>query len=352
MRAYAYRIIAAALLLLTAVSSVSAGGFTASIWSVAWSPDGKSLLYTVFKDGVYIANLDGETQRILDADSAEWTPQWSPDGKSIITTMTVDNQAGIFRVPLKDGEPKRLTEDVGWRPEYYAPNGMQPRYSPDGKFIAFLSLREGDENTSLYLMTADGNDEHPLSRALEVQDFVWSPDSQSIALLGSPDSDRGHTDLYSVSLDGKIQIQLTITQDVDDRYTPAWTPDGEHILFTASTADNKGRIEIVDAVGQNRKVFREHGSEPIFSPDGTYILFTSPAEHWFNLSIMSADSAESDVTTITLPGERAYYGAAWSPDNSQIAFVSFLFDAPKSESITLVNADGGDPRTLVSLPIS
>jgi Tol biopolymer transport system component len=354
MRAYVYRILAVSFMLALTVSSVQAGGFSADVGGLSWSPDSKSLLYSVYDDGLYIIapNGDGEPLRIADADIFDWSPQWSPDGKSIISTIEVDNQAGIFRTPIKGDESQRLTEDVGWRPGYYAPNGMQPRYSPDGKTIAFLSLREGDIDTSLYSMTADGDDEHILTDAGAVYEFAWSPDSQAIAFTATPEGEQSAADLFLIDAFGTKLRRLTTTADVDSYYQPAWTPDGKAILFTVVTDDNNGRIDIIDSDAQNRKVFREQASEPIYSPDRTHILFTSPAEHWFNLSIMNADSTESDDITISLPGERAYYSAAWSPDGSQIAFVSFLFDAPKSESITLVNADGTNPQTLLTFPIS
>src|SRR4249919_1699478 len=130
MRTYIFRLIAAALLLTVAVSSVNAGGFTATIWQLDWSPDGQSLLYSLYNKGVFIVNLDGESHQILDADSVDWFPDWSPDGKFLISTIEVDDQEGIFLTPLMGGESQRLTEDVGWRPNYYAPNGTLPRYSP------------------------------------------------------------------------------------------------------------------------------------------------------------------------------------------------------------------------------
>jgi Tol biopolymer transport system component len=356
MRAYISRMIAVSLLLILALSSgvnaVNAGGFNAGIGGLSWSPDGKSLLYTVFKDGVFVVTPGEDPRRITDTNVFDHEAQWSPDGQSIISTIEVDNQAGIFRTPIAGGEPQRLTEDVGWRPQYYAPNGTHPRLSPDGQSIAFLSLREGDHYTSLYSMSADGEDERALTNVGTVEDFVWSPDSQAIAFIATPDSYVGGSDLFLIDSHGTKLRRLTNTADVDGDYALTWTPDGRHIVFTTAPDDQTEQREIIDMDGQNRKKFGEQLPDSTYSPDGKYSLFKTPAEPWPKFSIQREDGTGSDVVTISLPGKRAYYAAAWSPDSSQIAFVSFLFDAPKSESIYLINADGTNPQTLVSYPIS
>ncbi|MBZ0290729.1 MAG: hypothetical protein K8I30_24095 [Anaerolineae bacterium] len=353
MRAYGYRMMAIVLLLtcVVAVSGVRAAGFSASVGGLAWSPDGQLLAYATRKGGVFVVPLGGEPRRLADPDVFDWSPGWSADGHYILSTISMNDQAGVFRTPVEGGEPEQLTEDVGWRPSFYAPNGMGARMSPDGKTIAFLSHREADTYTSLYSMTAAGDDEKPLTDVGTVYDFVWSPDGQAIAFVATPDDYSGPADLFLVDTFGTKLRRLTTTGDIDTRYRPAWMPDGEHLLFTAMTEDNKGRIDTIDRDGQKRKVFLEHGFEPLVSPDGERLVFSRWGEQWFDLWIISLSPlAESEAVQITLPGTRAYYSPAWSPDGGQIAFVSFLFDDPKGESIYRVGADGIDPQVWVESP--
>src|SRR5690348_9138280 len=103
MRSWLARIAGLVLLLALTLSQVQAGGFNAGIGGLNWSPDGKSLLYAVYSVGIFVAapNGDGESQRIAMVDRFDTTPQWSPEGKSMISTIEVDNQAGIFRTPIK-----------------------------------------------------------------------------------------------------------------------------------------------------------------------------------------------------------------------------------------------------------
>jgi Tol biopolymer transport system component len=340
------------LLIVLPVFSLQAAGFTAGIGPLAWSPDGESLLYAKRKQGVFIVSLDGsEPMHIADGDDFDLSPQWSPDGEYIISTMQPGTQAGIFRTPVTGGEPEPLTEDVGWRPNYYAPNGTQPVFSPDGEHIAFLSQRETDPYTALYVMTADGEDEHVLSALGTVKSITWSPDSRSIAFTITLGDYNGLTDLLIVDLaDYSLHI-LTHEQEVDDGYPASWSPDGTNLLFTVSN-EVKRHIERIDIDGENREVILEDAAQPIYSPDGKHILFSSYAANWASLAILSVDEPDAEPIAIQLPGERAYYNAAWSPDGTQIAFVSHLFDEPKSEDITIVNADGSDPQTVVSFPLS
>jgi hypothetical protein len=105
----------------------------------------------------------------------------------------------------------------------------QPRWSPDGSRIAFLSLRDG--NSEIYLMNADGSDPVNLTNSPANEDNpAWSPDG---ALLGF-DSDRdGHWEFYTMRPDGSAQTRLT---ENNNYYGfAAWAPDGVYIAYTAGT---------------------------------------------------------------------------------------------------------------------
>jgi Tol biopolymer transport system component len=298
---------------------------------------------------VFTVNAEGEQTRIAPEDRVDIYPIWSPDGQSIVSSWSPNNRSVIYQTSVPFGEAFALTEDDGWRPGYYAPSGMFPAYSPDGQWIAFLSQRQGDEFLSLYIMTADGEDERRLTDMDMVDNFSWSPDSQKIAFTTVAPNFDGPERMYTISPDGSNLQEIGDFSDVNAVDKPAWSPDGEHMIFATVDAELMRNLEIMDSDGTNRRMLHANAYAPAYSPDGEHILFTMRGEKWIQIGVMTADGEDEFV--ISLDGERAYYNAAWSPDGEQIAFVSFKFGEPNIEEVVVVNADGSDPRVLVSIPI-
>jgi Tol biopolymer transport system component len=111
--------------------------------------------------------------RDIDFDTSEGT--WmsvdiSPDGKWIV----FDLLAHIYRMPVAGGKAECLTQSSG------VALNAHPRFSPDGKLIAFISDRAGQDN--LWVMNPDGSDPHAVFEDKEVRAYepVWTPDSQNI----------------------------------------------------------------------------------------------------------------------------------------------------------------------------
>ncbi len=86
-----------------AIMPVQAGGFTATIQALVWSPDSQALAYAT-KEGLFVVDLDGNQQRIADVDPLNMTPAWSGDGQALLATQSVGDQAQIYQFPLS-GEP-------------------------------------------------------------------------------------------------------------------------------------------------------------------------------------------------------------------------------------------------------
>lgn len=336
-------------LLSLAIAPVQAGGLTATITALVWSPDGQALAYAT-KDGLFVVDLDGNQQRIADADPLYKTPTWSPDGQALIATQTVDDQAQIFQFPLSGEAGTALTERLDEQSRFYVPgnfSGSDPVTSPDGQSIAFLAYREADSFRSLYVMAADGSDQRRLPPPRPTQPIarpVWSPDSQTLAFVAHGSSALG--DLYTINRDGSNPQRLTDSGDVDSYQPITWSADSDQIVF-CTNQQNRKQIEQVGSDGSERQVIWNNGRAPQFSPDGQKLLFEAFGSKWGDLTIM--DLSDGSTTTIQLPGEHAYWDASWSPDGTQIAFITHRFDDPKSEDIVVTQADGSQPQVLVSL---
>jgi len=105
--------------------------------------------------------------------------------------------------------------------------GEYPSWSPDSTRIAFNSNLTGDH--VMYVAQADGSKVVDLSGAGEGWQVDWSPDGRSILFTSHRDYTDNYTDVYVMRPNGSSIRRLTQQR----AYTPAWSPDGEHIVFSA-----------------------------------------------------------------------------------------------------------------------
>ncbi len=132
-------------------------------------------------------------------------------GKGVICTIQVD---GLGLRELTSGET-----DQG-----------QPRWSPDGRQIVFISNRDGHEQ--LYLMNNDGSRQHRLTNAAEIDLLPdLSPQGDQVAFTSSTDKKTRTTEIYVMRTDGTGRTRLTNSGESVCE-SPRWSPDGEKIVFS------------------------------------------------------------------------------------------------------------------------
>jgi Tol biopolymer transport system component/imidazolonepropionase-like amidohydrolase len=184
-----------------------------------------------------VSNPPG-TWTAVDIDTAETT--WSnldvsPDGKSFVFDMLGD----LYVVPIEGGEGKALTEGIAWDTE--------PRYSPDGKRIAFISDRGGADN--VWVVDAGGSNPRAVTEEKEhlVHNPSWSPDGDYIV------AKKDFTSTRSIAA-------------------------GEIWLFSVGGGEGLALVERPDGARAQKNI-----AEPSFSPDGRYVYFsqdTTPGRIW------------------------------------------------------------------------
>ena len=267
-------------------------------------------------------------------------PTLTPDGRLLAVALgRIDLEADEYRADLwimpTDGSapPRRFTS--GRR-------DVRPRFSPDGRWLAFLRAGD-DDKPQLHVMATDGGEprrvgEHPLG----VEAFAWSPDSTRIAYVARvPEEGRYGT--------GK---------DVPPEKEPPRRITGfqYRVDNLGFTFDRRPHVFVVDALAEGAEPVQltrgdyDHG-EPAWSPDGASVAFVSARHDTRDEDAISdvfvAPAAGGDAVRVTAT-DLAVARPAFSPDGSTIWFVAVEPDlAGRPTMLWSVPADGsGKPERL------
>ncbi|HYP00558.1 MAG TPA: hypothetical protein VER76_10250, partial [Pyrinomonadaceae bacterium] len=225
-----------------------------------------------------VEGVHGPTTKVeFDTDEGTWMScDVSPDGASLVFDLLGD----IYRMPLGGGRAELLSGGVSWE--------SQPRYSPDGKTIAFTSDRDGGDN--IWLMDADGKNRRQLTKETLrlVNSPAWTPDSQYVLVrkhfVDQRSLGAGEIWMYHTG-GGGTGVQMTEktswTANVGE---PVIDPQKRFIYFVNSgdfdynknVYDNIYWIERYDTERGRRGIFvRGAGGSvrPQVSPDGKLLAF-------------------------------------------------------------------------------
>ncbi len=265
-------------------------------------------------------------------------PQLSPDGRTVAAVVTrIEREGEDDKPPRYQSRIHRFTLGGDERPlTSETSSATAPRFSPDGKHLAFLAKREGDEAKQLYVLPLDGGEARRLtSFKAGVNEFVWHPDSARLALATRGDwedeaAKRGR---------GRTIEHLAYKRD-GNGFLPE-VPAQLHVLEHASGKTTQlGKLE-ADPSGL------------VFSPDGKTLYFSAPKDR------EAQDAWHSDLWALELRKKRprrlktgvpACALPSPSPDGKQLAFFAFSDHDGESSNFAspyglwVVDSRGGKAR--------
>ncbi|MFZ0462428.1 MAG: S9 family peptidase [Candidatus Acidiferrales bacterium] len=270
--------------------------------------------------------------------------RFSPDGTRLAFTVAeppkdAENPRHIWILDVASREARQYT--------FSDKSDDSPRWSPDGKFLAFLSNR--DENRQVYLMPSNGGDAYAITEGKRnVGSFEWSPDGKQIAFL-APDEPTAAEEKKEKDKDDAIVVDhedknnrlwiLDVATKKARAITAAnwevreleWTPQGDRIIVSATdhpeSENDTNRIFAVDvSAGKMSLLFAPTGpfGNIRVSPDGKQFAYAAarvdgPEPH--DIYVRSIDASPSDPSrNLTAAGlDRPSFEFQWRPDGSLTA---------------------------------
>jgi Tol biopolymer transport system component len=275
------------------------------------------------------------TEVPIDVDEGTWMAvDVSPDGREIAFDLLGD----VYVLPIEGGEATALTHSIA--------SDIQPRYSPDGKHIAFTSDQGGGDN--IWIMDRDGKN----ARQVTDESFrlvnspAWTPDGEYIAVrkhfTGTRSLGAGEIWLYHRSGGDGLQM-VKRPNDQKDLGEPAFSPDGRYLYYSQDVTPGSTfeyskdpNKEIYDVqrldrrTGETERYITGPGGSirPTPSPDGKLVAFIRQVRGKTVLHLLDVESGElwpvddgldRDMqATWAIHG--VYPGMAWTPDSRSVVF--------------------------------
>jgi TolB protein len=300
-------------------------------------------------------SLDGKIKYVFGAKS--WRKNGAPEAHPKPVVQRVKRPGGLIAfadAPRRNPGPRAMPHahiytigPDGVRKQLTTgkPGNFFPAWSPDGKLLAFTSIR--NQKREIWVIDSAGKNERLITSGFLP---AWSPDGKRLAITRFDAKKMRH--IWTVGLDGKGEKQLTTD---NSNHCPAFSPKGDKIAYWSGDASGFGQVWVMNADGTAKKPLTTLAKND-YTPKGSSanapawlyndrIAYWSGVEHRYGqVWTMNPDGTDKKQLTTT-PAPITSDNPTWSPDGKHI-----LFDTQRRRrpEIWIMNADGSNQRPLVS----
>jgi hypothetical protein len=281
---------------------------------------GKAVLYSTLET----IDIDSADRRVAYIAPGRFeAPNWTHDGKAFL----FNRDGHIERLVL--GSDRPVTIDTGFANRCNNDHGI----SPDGTQLAISDNSQGDHESQVYIVPIAGGWPLRITQKSPSYWHGWSPDGKTLAFVGQR---NGDFDIYAIPATGGEETRLTTAKGLDDG--SEYSPDGKYIYFNSERTGHMQIWRMKPDGSEQEQVFSDDLNNwfPHISPDGKWMVFLTygadvtghPENKDVMLRLMSLDPKANDKKITVLAklfgGQGTINVPSWSPDSTQLAFVSYM----------------------------
>ncbi|MEE4195696.1 MAG: transporter [Anaerolineae bacterium] len=263
----------------------------------------------------------GERTVLKEFDHVIEAPNWTQDGKFLVYNDT----GRMYTYKLATGEINLIDTD------FAVDCNNDHVLSPDGSQLAVSHMTHADIKSRIYILPMEGGTPVLITEKGPSYLHGWSPDGERLAYCAER---GGKYDIYTISVDGGPETQLTDEPGLDDG--PEYSPDGKYIWFN-SVRTGLMQVWRMETDGANPTHMVQEEANcwfPHVSPDGQWVAYIAyakgdvepgdhPANKHVELRLVPAEGGTSKTFVKLFGGQGTMNVNSWAPDSRRLAFVSY-----------------------------
>jgi TolB protein len=282
----------------------------------------KSTLYSTLET----VDIDSFDRRVVYLAPEHFeAPNWMRDGSAFL----FNRDGRIVRLPVNGGTPQII--DTGFATRCNNDHGI----SPDGSELAISDNSQADHESLVYIVPIAGGTPRRITEKSPSYWHGWSPDGKTLAFVSLR---HGNGDIYTLPADTQAgaptpeEMRLTTAIGLDDG--PEYSPDGKYIYFNSERTGHMQIWRMKPNGSDQEQVFSDDLNNwfPHISPDGQWMVFVTyaadvtghPPNKDVMLRLMSLSDKKITVLAKLFGGQGTMNVPSWSPDSRRLAFVSYM----------------------------